>query len=113
LRRGDDLTYRFQRAGVYPFVCTYHVGMVGAVVVGGAGPAMAASTGGAGSVLRVSTETTEEAVTDVRSVPVATSTLADPGALSTPWSAIGLAVVASLAAACVMLRHGRREREGA
>jgi hypothetical protein len=26
--------YRFVRAGVYPYVCTFHVGMVGAVVVG-------------------------------------------------------------------------------
>jgi plastocyanin len=33
-RNGHRLSYRFVDAGVYPYVCTYHVGMVGAVVVG-------------------------------------------------------------------------------
>ena len=36
--RGDAFTATFDRAGVYPFACTYHPGMTGAVVVGnGAG----------------------------------------------------------------------------
>jgi plastocyanin len=29
-----SVTYRFSEPGVYPYVCTYHLGMVGAVVVG-------------------------------------------------------------------------------
>jgi plastocyanin len=29
-----SVTYRFSEPGVYPYVCTYHVGMVGVVVVG-------------------------------------------------------------------------------
>jgi plastocyanin len=29
-----SVTYRFSEPGVYPYVCTYHPGMVGAVVVG-------------------------------------------------------------------------------
>lgn len=33
-RHGRKLRYRFVEAGVYPYVCTFHVGMVGAVVVG-------------------------------------------------------------------------------
>jgi len=33
-RNGGEVSYRFVRAGVYPYVCTFHVGMVGAVVVG-------------------------------------------------------------------------------
>jgi copper binding plastocyanin/azurin family protein len=33
-RHGRTLRYRFVEAGVYPYVCTFHVGMVGAVVVG-------------------------------------------------------------------------------
>ena len=33
-RHGRRLRYRFVDAGVYPYVCTFHVGMVGAVVVG-------------------------------------------------------------------------------
>ena len=36
-----SVTYRFSEPGVYPYVCTYHVGMVGVVVVGdGAGGAI-------------------------------------------------------------------------
>lgn len=31
---GRKLRYRFVEAGIYPYVCTVHVGMVGAVVVG-------------------------------------------------------------------------------
>ena len=31
---GRKLRYRFVEAGIYPYVCTMHVGMVGAVVVG-------------------------------------------------------------------------------
>jgi plastocyanin len=34
LGRGDEFTATFSQPGVYPFACTYHPGMVGAVVVG-------------------------------------------------------------------------------
>jgi plastocyanin len=33
-RGGGEVSYRFVSAGVYPYVCTYHPGMVGAVLVG-------------------------------------------------------------------------------
>lgn len=33
-RNGGEIGYRFVRSGVYPYVCTLHPGMVGAVVVG-------------------------------------------------------------------------------
>jgi len=40
-----SVTYRFSEPGVYPYVCTYHPGMVGAVVVGdGVGGAIDTST---------------------------------------------------------------------
>ena len=40
-----SVTYRFSEPGVYPYVCTYHVGMVGVVVVGdGVGGAIGSST---------------------------------------------------------------------
>jgi plastocyanin len=43
LNEGDEFTATFSEPGVYPFACTYHPGMVGAVVVGdgtgaGSGP---------------------------------------------------------------------------
>lgn len=43
--RKKTVTYRFSEPGVYPYVCTYHVGMVGVVVVGdGVGGATGATT---------------------------------------------------------------------
>jgi plastocyanin len=48
-----SVTYRFSEPGVYPYVCTYHLGMVGAVVVGdGVGGAIDTSTAD-GPVTRV------------------------------------------------------------
>ena len=45
LKRNVEATYEFADPGVYPYVCTWHVGMVGAVVVGdGAGGAIEATT---------------------------------------------------------------------
>jgi plastocyanin len=41
LRRGDSATYSFSEPGVYPYVCSWHPGMVGAVVVGYGGPSKA------------------------------------------------------------------------
>jgi plastocyanin len=67
LRRGQEVSYRFVRSGVYPYVCTYHPGMVGVVVVGDAGgPGAAGITATAdGPVVRVRPRSVE--VTDVGS----------------------------------------------
>jgi plastocyanin len=61
-RNGGQVAYRFVGSGVYPYVCTYHPGMIGAVVVGngkpdagahpvttGAGPVTPAGSSAAGS----------------------------------------------------------------
>jgi len=37
-RSGGQVSYRFVSSGVYPYVCTYHPGMIGAVVVGNGRP---------------------------------------------------------------------------
>ena len=34
LDRGESVTVRFNREGTFPYVCQYHLGMLGAVVVG-------------------------------------------------------------------------------
>ena len=45
LKHGREATYGFSEAGVYPYVCTWHPGMVGAVVVGdGVGGAIDTTT---------------------------------------------------------------------
>ena len=54
LKPGRSVTYRFTRVGTYPFVCTMHPGMVGAVVVGdGDGPSAAGTTTRSGPVVEV------------------------------------------------------------
>jgi plastocyanin len=54
LKPGRSVTYRFTRDGTYPFVCTMHPGMVGAVVVGdGDGPPGAGTTTLSGPVVEV------------------------------------------------------------
>jgi plastocyanin len=42
MRKGDTFTATFDDAGVYPFACSYHPGMTGAIVVG---DALGAGTG--------------------------------------------------------------------
>ena len=45
LKKGHEATYAFAEAGVFPYVCTWHPGMIGAVVVGdGAGGAIETNT---------------------------------------------------------------------
>ena len=45
LKKGQEATYEFAETGVFPYVCTWHVGMVGAIVVGdGAGGAIETAT---------------------------------------------------------------------
>jgi hypothetical protein len=42
MRKGDTFTATFDDVGVYPFACSYHPGMTGAIVVG---DALGAGTG--------------------------------------------------------------------
>ena len=44
LNAGDEFAKRFDAAGVFPYVCTLHPGMMGAVVVGNGGTGGAAPT---------------------------------------------------------------------
>jgi plastocyanin len=63
LKPGQQVSYRFDKAGIYPYACALHRGMSGAIVVGSvgapaaAGPAAPAGTAGssgdAGAVLPV------------------------------------------------------------
>lgn len=34
LKRGDSVSFRFMEKGTYPYICQFHPGMIGAVVVG-------------------------------------------------------------------------------
>ncbi len=113
LNVGKHITYRFTRPGVYPYVCTYHAGMVGAVVVGG-GPRMAtgASTTASGPVVQVLPQpriqpavAAAPAIEPPSPAPISTGWIA-------PWQLIALGAFALLVLAAVEMER-RRRRSGA
>jgi plastocyanin len=105
VRGHGAVTYRFTRPGVYPYVCTYHPGMVGAVVVGNGsahGEATAAVTA-AGPVVAVDAA--------VRRAPVATADTAGTPPMpasnrAAPWQLVALGAV--LIAVVVLIGIERR-----
>jgi len=100
-RGGKDRTYRFTEPGVYPYVCTYHIGMVGVVVVGsGAGGAIETTTGD-GPVVTV-----DPADLELRS----SSTVPAPPDDVPAWAIAGAAVVLVAVATTVVVRRRRRTR---
>jgi plastocyanin len=93
--RGDTYTATFDEPGIYPFACSYHPGMTGAIVVG--------DGKGAGNGLTVST--TPPKLDD----PVATAPAATAGGGSMPWilvAALGGLAVGALAS--VAAGRGRK-----
>jgi len=106
VRSHRAVTYRFTRPGVYPYVCTYHPGMVGAVIVGNGsahGEATAAVTA-AGPVVAVDSA--------MRRAPVSTTNAVPPAAVS-PSSRIAgwqMVLVVSLLVATVALVAIERRR---
>ena len=99
LKKGHEATYEFAEAGVFPYVCTWHPGMVGAIVVGdGAGGAIETATAD-GPVTRTSPLTDGELA---GGMPVRSETELSTGLL--------IVVVALLAviAGTVFLQRRRR-----
>ena len=104
---GKDVTYRFTRPGVYPYVCTWHPGMVGAVVVGG-GPRMAtgATTTAAGPVVQVLPQPRiQPAVAGVPVADPAPQAVPISGGWVAPWQLIALGVLVLLSVAFVVLQR--------
>jgi plastocyanin len=102
LKKNRSVTYRFSQAGVYPYVCTFHIGMVGVVVVGD-------GIGGA-----ISETTKEGPVTKVvGSSPVANVIAAAPVAApdhGSSWAAAALVAFALLVIAAGTVVVARRRR---
>jgi plastocyanin len=102
LKKNRSVTYRFSEAGVYPYVCTFHIGMVGVVVVGD-------GIGGA-----ISETTKEGPVTKVvGSSPVANVIAAAPVAApadGSSWPAVALVAFALLVIAAGTVVVARRRR---
>jgi plastocyanin len=101
-RNGGEVTYRFVRNGVYPYVCTIHVGMVGAVVVGdGTGHGAATTTTAAGPVTLAEAPVGNSlAAFDGSSVP--------PPATSSWPIALGIGIGVAFVAAAASSRRRRK-----
>ena len=101
----NSVTYRFSEPGVYPYVCTYHVGMVGVVVVGD-------GVGGA-----IGTSTADGPVTKVDASDLAlenTSAVVDrPSETNGAWPMIVAAVFAFAVGAFALIVVRRRRSPGA
>jgi hypothetical protein len=105
--QGDAFTATFRESGIYPFACSYHPGMTGAVVVGdGAGAGSGASVMGPSTLTEANTDAADGA--EARVAP----TSAGPSAAPTGWVAggiVGLALGASLG----MIWRGRGRKDPA
>ena len=100
-RKHLQVTYRFTEAGVYPYVCTYHVGMVGAVVVGdGAGGAIETTTAD-GPVIPV-----DRSDVGLEKVSAVTTRVADQG--RPMWPLLVVALVLTVAGTIAVRRYRRR-----
>ncbi len=101
LKSGREATYAFAKAGVYPYVCTYHVGMVGTVVVGdGAGGAISTTTA-AGPV-------TPGTASALQAAPVASSTRVQINAGAWPFIALATFGLLLLVSGALVLERRRR-----
>ncbi len=98
-RNGGEASYRFVSSGVYPYVCTYHPGMIGAVVVGNGKPdgAAYAVTTNAGPV--IGADPTGTAMDRVVPAPVQARSWAPV--------ALGLGLILVVAAAIATSRRRR------
>jgi len=107
---GHRALYRFTRPGVYPYVCTYHPGMVGAVVVGhGAPRTMSATTTGSGPVVQL--ETTQDTNAVAGSEPAAPAQRTTSLRTSGPaWPMVLGAIAVVLAVGAGLWVYGRRHR---
>jgi plastocyanin len=114
VRGGHDVTYRFTRPGIYPYVCTYHPGMVGAVVVGhgqARGEAHAAATA-AGPVVAVmaadAAVNTATAHAILAEVGTATASTPTSSGWYEPWQLVALSLLVAAVLAFIGVERRRR-----
>jgi plastocyanin len=97
LRPGQSVTVRFDRAGVYPYACILHPGMVGSVVVGDAGSPTAI---GLAAPVTLPSTAPPSAPASPQHAAAAPSPVIDRFG---PWRAISIVSLALLAASLVAL----------
>jgi plastocyanin len=93
-RNGGRVAFRFVSSGVYPYVCTYHPGMIGAVVVGNGRPVASAHavTTNAGPVTPAGSGAGSETTVEQQNV-VPTPVAPGSGAAAVAWGLAALFVV--------------------
>lgn len=105
LKRRRAVTYLFAEPGIYPYVCTYHVGMVGVIVVGdGVGGAIDTTTAD-GPVTKV----TASELDDLENAAAVRTTT--PAAPESAWRSIvaaGALVSMLVAGGAIAVRRRRR-----
>jgi len=102
-RNGGRVAFRFASSGVYPYVCTYHPGMIGAVVVGNGRPDARAHpvTTDAGPVTPAGSGTGSRTAMEQNVVPAPVTPAS--GAAVVAW---GLAALLVVAAGRALARRG-------
>jgi plastocyanin len=95
---GRSVTYRFSQAGIFPYFCYVHPGMVGAIVVGNGGKATSTQSADGSVVPVVSpipsrSDTVSASAAEAPASPVASSSSADA------WRIVALVSLGLLAAA--------------
>ena len=104
LAPGDKVSYRFDQEGTFPYVCVYHPGMAGAVVVGdGEGPAFKA-----GGIAAVSSGEPDDPSGGVAGGTTETRSSVDGSSNDTWLALLALAVVVSLGATSLLIARRRR-----
>jgi plastocyanin len=104
-RDGGEVSYRFVNPGVYPYVCTFHVGMVGAVVVGNGkvvGATQAVTTNAGPVTLVLPSDAGSSAAVDPQMVPAQLRARSWP--VATWW---GMGVLLIVVSALVFARRRR------
>ena len=108
LRQGGTASMTFDGAGVYPYVCSLHPGMTGAVVVGDANtpppPAVNAATAGAPTVDAALGSKSYAALTDRVSELEAAALFAPPPAQESSWPPLAVGVLAGAALAVIGIK---------
>ena len=103
LRGGGEVSYRFVNSGVYPYVCTYHPGMIGAVVVGNGKPDGGAYTVTTNAGPVIPEESSQDAV-EPQVVPVAVT--------PTPWAPVAWVIGLLVVVAAAITASRRRRVQG-
>lgn len=102
LKRGREATYAFTEPGVFPYVCTYHAGMVGTIVVGDGVGGSIETTTAAGPVTH--------GASALQAAPVASSVLVRSDAGVWRWLAFASTGLLLLALAGLVVERKRRAR---